>query len=69
MAQDRPTVVQTVTIIGTQALIRPDGRAAIRLKTKEMGSIAFEVDQRAIDWLRNVIATAETHLRQPKQKQ
>ena len=56
----------TLTVLGSQALGRPDGRVAIRLETKELGSIAFEVDQRAIDALRRNLAAAETLLRQPK---
>ena len=54
----------TLTVLGSQALGRPDGRVAIRLETKEAGSIAFEVDQRAIDALRKDLAHAETLLRQ-----
>jgi hypothetical protein len=56
--------VTTVTVVGSQAMARPDGRAAIRLDTRELGPIAFEVDQRAIDALRKAIVSAETHLRQ-----
>ena len=58
----------TLTVTASQALGRPDGRAAIRLQTKELGSIAFEVDQQAIDALRRDLATAEQFLRQPKTK-
>jgi hypothetical protein len=54
----------TVTVLGSQPLGRPDGRVAIRLQTKELGSIAFEVDQRAIDALRKDLTTAEKLLRQ-----
>ena len=43
---------QTYTVTGSQALGRPDGRVAIRLLTKELGYMAFEVDQRAINALR-----------------
>ena len=53
----------TVTVTGSQSLARPDGLAAIRLLTKELGPLAFEVDQRAIDALRRSLALAETHLR------
>jgi len=55
---------QTYTVTGSQALGRPDGRVAIRLLTKELGYIAFEVDQRAIDHLRNDLTAAEQLLRQ-----
>jgi hypothetical protein len=56
----------TVTVLASQAVGRPDGRVAIRLDTKELGAIAFEVDQRAIDALRNDLMAAERLLRQPK---
>jgi hypothetical protein len=58
--------VKTVTVLGFQPMVRPDGRAAIRIETRELGPIAFEVDERAIEGLRQAIASAETHLRQSK---
>lgn len=58
----------TLTVVGSSALGRPDGRAAIRLVTKELGAIAFEVNQQAIDALRRELATAEQMLRQPTAK-
>jgi hypothetical protein len=54
----------TVMVLGSQTLGRPDGRVAIRLETKELGSIAFEVDQRAIDALRRQLVVAEQFLHQ-----
>jgi hypothetical protein len=54
----------TVTVLGSVAMARPNGRVAIRLVTKEAGSIAFEVDQRAIDALRRDLVVAERFLRQ-----
>ena len=68
MAQRETKDHTTVTVLGSQALGRPDGRAAIRLQTKELGSIAFEVDQRAIDALRRDLVAAEQLLRQPTSK-
>jgi hypothetical protein len=53
----------TLTVVGSQALGRPDGRAAIGLVTKELGAIAFEVSQTAIDVLRRDLAAAEQKLR------
>jgi hypothetical protein len=47
-----------VTVRQSQAL-RPDGRVSIRLWTKEVGAIAFEVNQQAIDALRNNLKDAE----------
>jgi hypothetical protein len=58
--------VRTVSVMGSEPMVRADGRAAIRLDTRELGPIAFEVNQRAIDSLRQAIAAAETHLRQSK---
>ena len=56
----------TVMVIGSQPLVRPDGRNAILLDTLELGPIAFEVNQKSIDGLRLAIGAAETHLRQSK---
>lgn len=52
----------TVTVLRSKPLHRPDGRSAILLETQEIGPIAFEVDQKAIDALRKAIASAETHI-------
>jgi hypothetical protein len=54
----------TVTVLRSQAVGRPDGRVAIVLHTKELGSIAFEVHARAIAALRGDLAAAESLLRQ-----
>jgi hypothetical protein len=64
MAEKKTRDVTTLTVLGSQPMARPDGRAAIRLETRELGPIAFEVDQRAIAALRSAIAVLETHLRQ-----
>jgi hypothetical protein len=53
----------TVTVLASETLLRPDGRVAILLVTKEQGPIAFEVNQHAIDTLRLVLGNAETLLR------
>jgi len=66
MSPEKTTDLKTVTVIGSGTLMTPDGRAAIRLDTRELGTIAFEVDQQAIDALRRSIGAAETHLRQSK---
>ncbi len=57
-----------LTVVGSQCLARADGTAAIRLETKELGSIAFEVTQRAIEILRRELALAEQILRHPTSK-
>jgi hypothetical protein len=59
-----PQDLATLTVLGSQAVGRPDGRVAIRLHTKEIGSIACEVDQHAIDALRGDLLVAEKMLRQ-----
>jgi hypothetical protein len=64
MAFDHTNELNTVTVLGSNAVGRPDGRVAIRLVTKEVGSIAFEVDQHAIDTLRKDLRAAEKLLRQ-----
>jgi hypothetical protein len=66
MSEHSTGKVRTVSVMGSEPMVRADGRAAIRLDTRELGSIAFEVNQRAIDSLRQAIAAAETHLRQSK---
>jgi hypothetical protein len=58
----------TVQVLGSQALARPDGRAALMLDTDRFAPIAFEVDQRAIDTLRQNLAAAEQFLRPPTAK-
>jgi hypothetical protein len=57
-----------VTLLGSLALTRPDGQAAILLVTKELGAIVFEVNQHAIDTLRRELVVAERSLRQPTAK-
>jgi hypothetical protein len=64
MAQERTRDVQTVTVIGSETMFRPDGRASIRLDTQELGAIVFEIDQRAFDALRKHLSNAEQFLRQ-----
>jgi hypothetical protein len=49
----------TVTVRQSQAFRRPDGGVSIGLWTKEIGAIAFEVNQQAIDALRNNLKDAE----------
>jgi hypothetical protein len=63
-----PVTVQTVTVLGSQALAHPDGRCAILLETRELGPIAFEVNQGAIDSLRLNLTEAEQMFRQASAK-
>ncbi len=62
MDKGHKTIQTTVTVTGSQALGRPDGRIAIRLETRELGSIAFEVNAHAIAMLRRELAVAEQML-------
>jgi hypothetical protein len=48
-----------VTVRQSQAFRRPDGRVSVGLWTKEIGPIAFEVNQQAIESLRNNLKDAE----------
>ena len=68
MPIEKTTDFRTVTVLGSQPMGRPDGRAAIRLDTLELGAIAFEVDQPAVDMLRQALAAVETLLRQTSQQ-
>jgi hypothetical protein len=64
MSHQTSTDLMTVTLRGTDAFIRPGGRAAIRLDTIELGPIAFELDHQTIELIRQTLTTAETFLRQ-----
>lgn len=68
MTERQTRELRTVTVLGSQAVARPDSRAAIVLATTELGPIAFEVDQRAIDGLRQQLSIAEQFLRPPTVK-
>jgi hypothetical protein len=59
MSQSRTENWTIVTVRQSQAFRRPDGRISIGFWTKEMGPIAFEVNQQAIDSLRNNLKDAE----------
>jgi hypothetical protein len=64
MSQHGSSERATVTILLSHAFgSAGDGKVAILLKTKELGTIAFEVDQRTIDALRRDLACAETLIR------
>ena len=52
--------MRTVTVLQSQALGRPEGAVFIGLWTKELGAIAFELDQEAI----NALCAAEKLLHQ-----
>jgi hypothetical protein len=68
ISPERIAHLTTVTVTSSETLLRPDGRAAIQIDTRDLGTIAFEVDQLAIDALRRSIAAAEAHLRQSKDR-
>ena len=57
--------IDTVMVTGSSAVARPKGTVAIKLVTN-LGPIAFEVNQHAIDALRKDLTAAETILRGPR---
>lgn len=59
MSQSETSDWTIVTVRQSQAFRRPDGRVSIGFWTKEIGPIAFEVNQQAIDALRNNLKDAE----------
>ena len=63
MSQDGPSERTQVILLLSHAFGSSGGKVAISLKTKELGTIAFEVDQRTIDALRRDLACAETLVR------
>jgi hypothetical protein len=64
MSQSKSGEQTTVTLLLSHALgMSSDGRIAISLKTKELGTIACEVDQPTINALRRDLACAETLVR------
>jgi hypothetical protein len=64
MSQTRSIKPTNVTVLLSHALGSPEaGKIAISLKTKERGTIAFEVDQKMIDALRRDLACAEALVR------
>jgi hypothetical protein len=66
MKKGETRAITTVTVTGSLAVARPDGTTALVLHTREAGSIAFEVDARAVEVLRRDLAAIETMLRRPQ---
>ena len=56
--------LRVLTLLNSQVVGRTDGRTAVVLETREVGPVAFELDQRGIDALRRNLITAERLLRQ-----
>jgi hypothetical protein len=64
MSQNGSSERTKVTMLVSHALgMAGDGKVAISLKTKELGTIALEIDQQTIDALRRDLASAETLIR------
>jgi hypothetical protein len=59
----KSTDLMPVTILDANAFVRPDGRAAIRIQTKEFGPLAFEADDKTINRLRQTLQNAEILLK------
>jgi hypothetical protein len=53
-----------LTVFKSQAIGEADGRVAMVLETRELGPVAFEVDQRVIDAIRNNLLVVKHLLRQ-----
>jgi hypothetical protein len=69
MSEQKKSDRRTVVVLESETLVRPDGRAGIRLlildqDTEEEESIAFEVNLQAIARFRQDLATAEQHILQ-----
>jgi hypothetical protein len=58
------TPLAVLTVFNSQAIGGADGRVAMVLETRELGPVAFEVDQRVIDAIRNNLLVAKHLLRQ-----
>lgn len=67
MSQFGTNTYRTVTVLESQAMATADGRVSIRLRLQEE-SIAFVVDQKAIDALRRDLLAAESFLRQSSER-
>jgi hypothetical protein len=64
MSQHGSSERTKVTMLLSHALaMAGDGKITISLKTKELGIIALEIDQQAIDALRRDLACAEALIR------
>jgi hypothetical protein len=59
MSQFETSDWKIVTVRQSQAFRRSDGRVSVGLWTKEIGPIAFVVNQQAIDVLRKNLKDAE----------
>jgi hypothetical protein len=69
MSEQKKRDRRTVAVIESETLVRPDGRAGIRLlildqDTDEEESIVFEVNMLAIARFRQDLAVAEQHILQ-----
>jgi hypothetical protein len=62
MPQRENSDYQSVTVLGCQALARPDGRVALMLNTDQWGPIAFDVSPQIIEALQKDLAIAEQYL-------
>ncbi len=64
MSQNDSRERTKMTLLLSHALgVSGDGRIAISFTTRELGTIAFEVDQQTIDAMRKDLACAETLIR------
>jgi hypothetical protein len=61
-------LVPRLTVIGSETLTGPNGTAALCLRTREFGQIAFAVDERAIATIRKHLDKIELSFRNPKRR-
>lgn len=63
MKRDTDRLLRTVEVLGSNIAMNANGAISLVLNTKQLGSVAFVLDQQKIDHLRKELATAETYLR------
>jgi hypothetical protein len=73
MSEQKKRDRRTVVVIESETLVRPDGRAGIRLlildqDTEEAESIVFEVNLQAISRFRQDLTVAEQHILQSRKQ-
>ena len=51
--------LETITVLSSWAAATPDGRTALVLETVQSGTIAFEVDTKAVAAIRDSLASIE----------
>jgi hypothetical protein len=73
MTDNKTSDLHTVIVLETETMVRPDGRAGIRLltqdeETRERAATVFEVTLEMIAAIRHALAVAEQHIRQSQSR-